>query len=86
MIRQILKDTKGKFARVRYTNAAGETKEYTVRTGVKKHLAVSGEIRRPTPAHLVRMYSVTRGNTGYKSFDLSRIRMIRCGKVQVHSE
>lgn len=81
--KSILRATKGRFAQVRYTNAKGETKNYTVRLGVRKHLSFSTEdkFRKPTPEGAVKVYSVTKGNTGYKTFYLDQIQTIQCGSL-----
>ena len=46
-VRAIIRATKGKFAKVTYTNGQGETKTYTVRTGVKKYLSAIDPNFRP---------------------------------------
>lgn len=70
---EIIRDRKGKFVKVFYTNQKGITKPYIVRTGVKKHLM--GGSKPPVPDSIT-VYSVTAGNTGYKTFVRSGIRAI----------
>jgi hypothetical protein len=74
----ILKTTKGKFAKVAYTNAKGVTKTYQVRTGVHKHLH-GGE--KPICLDGITVFSVTNGNKGYKTFKAEGIQSINCGKI-----
>jgi hypothetical protein len=62
---EIIRDRKGKFTKVYYTNQKGQTKGYTVRTGVKKHLMGGSK---PHVPDSITVYSVTAGNTGYKTF------------------
>lgn len=69
----IIRDQKGKFTKVLYTNQKGETKSYTVRTGVKKHLTGGQKTFVPDA---ITVYSVTAGNTGYKSFKRTQIKAI----------
>lgn len=79
----ILKATKGRFAKVTYTNVKGETKKYTVRLGVRKYLSSIKEqpYKKTTPEGAVKVYSVTKGNTGYKTFFLDQIQSIQCGSL-----
>jgi len=79
-IGRIIKATKGKFAKVVYQKKDGTTNTYTVRTGVKKY--VTGTGKHPVP-HSVTVYSVTAGNTGYKTFLLNGIRSLKCGSLVV---
>jgi len=62
---EIIRSRKGKFVKVYYTNQKGITKGYTVRTGVKKHLMGGSKTIVPDS---ITVYSVTAGNTGYKTF------------------
>lgn len=79
---EVLKATHGRFARVVYTNAKGETKTYQVRLGVHKHLTPNPDPSRVRPQNEnVIVYSVTRGNTGYKTFVPEQIRSIDCGEL-----
>ena len=81
--KSILHATKGRFAKVTYTNLKGDTKKYTVRLGVRKHLAFNANPaeRRPLPEGAVKVYSITRDNTGYKTFYLDQIQSIQCGSL-----
>ena len=84
-VKAILKATKGRFTKIVYTNQKGETKTYTVRTGVKKYLA--NEVKdnwTPTGGKpFVKVYSVTKGNVGYKTFFPERINFLSCGTLRV---
>jgi hypothetical protein len=70
---EIIRSRKGKFTKVFYTNQRGITKGYTVRTGVKKHL-MGGT--KPHVPDSITVYSVTAGNTGYKTFCKAQIQSI----------
>jgi len=70
---EIIRSRKGKFVKVYYTNQKGVTKGYTVRTGVKKHL-MGGT--KPHVPDSITVYSVTSGNTGYKTFVKGQIQSI----------
>lgn len=72
----IIRSTKGKFFSICYTNKKGETKNYTCRMGVKKHLRGGEKFFIPDS---VTVYSVTSGNTGYKTFVREQINSIRVG-------
>jgi hypothetical protein len=84
-VRAVLKATKGRFTKIEYTNQKGEKKIYTVRTGVTKYLAQEPEPnwtpRGGNP--FVKVYSVTRGNVGYKTFYPERISFLSCGQLRV---
>ena len=80
---KIIKNTKGKFFAISYTNKKGETKSYTCRMGVKKHL--TGGIKAFVPDS-VTVYSVTLNNKGYKTFVLDQINSIRVGATHWVSE
>ena len=81
-VRAIIRATKGKFAKVTYTNGQGETKTYTVRTGVKKYLSAIDPNFRPLGTEgPIKVFSLTDGNKGYKSFLPERIRSVKCGKI-----
>jgi hypothetical protein len=81
--KSILQATKGRFTKVAYTNMKGETKKYTIRLGVRKYLSFSTEkpYQKTTPEGAVKVYSVTKGNTGYKTFYLDQIQSIQCGSL-----
>ena len=72
----IIKKTNGKFFGISYTNKKGETKSYTCRMGVRKHLR--GGEKNFVPDS-VTVYSVTGGNRGYKTFVREQINSIRVG-------
>jgi len=72
----IIKATKGKFFAISYTNKKGETKNYTCRLGVKKHLRGGEKYFVPDS---VTVYSVTATNKGYKTFVREQINSIRVG-------
>lgn len=74
----IIKETKGKFFGISYTNKKGETKNYTCRMGVKKHLRGGDKYFVPDS---VTVYSVTGGNKGYKTFVRGGINSIKAGTV-----
>lgn len=78
---EILRSRRGKFTKVYYTNQKGECKRYIVRTGVKKHLM--GGIKHYIPDSIT-VYSVTCGNTGYKTFVKSNIHSIISKGKQVY--
>ena len=85
-VRAIIRATKGRFAKVTYTNGKNETKVYTVRTGVKKYLTAPDPSWKPKQDARdldgpIRIYSVTAGNVGYKSFSPERIGSIKCGGI-----
>ena len=81
-VRALIRSTKGKFAKVTYTNGQGETKTYTVRTGVKKYLTAPDPNFRPLGSEgPIKVFSITDGNKGYKSFLPERIRSVKCGKI-----
>jgi hypothetical protein len=73
---KVIKSTKGKFFSVSYTNKKGETKNYTCRTGVKKHLRGGEKYFVPDS---VTVYSVTASNRGYKTFIREQINSIKVG-------
>ena len=75
----MFKATKGKFAQVVYQKKDGTTSKYTVRTGVKKY--VTGVGKHPVP-NSVTVYSVTAGNTGYKTFILDGVKSFKCGNLR----
>lgn len=81
--KSILRATKGRFAQVRYTSNKGDTKTYTIRLGVRKYLSFNSEkpYIKNTPEGAVKVYSVTKGNTGYKTFYLDQIQTIQCGSL-----
>lgn len=70
---EIIRSQNGKFIKVFYTNQKGVTKGYTVRTGVKKHLMGGTKVHVPDS---ITVYSVTSGNTGYKTFVKNSIQSI----------
>lgn len=73
----ILKGTKGKIVKVVYTNQKGETKSYSVRTGVKKH--VTGYGMNNLPENSIRVFSMNtkdRGQRPYKTFFAESIQLI----------
>jgi hypothetical protein len=72
----VIKSSKGRFFAVSYTNKKGETKRYTCRMGVKKHLTGGTKYFVPDS---VTVYSVTAGNTGYKTFVRDQINSIKQG-------
>jgi hypothetical protein len=72
----IIKSTKGKFFGISYTNKMGETKSYTCRMGVRKHLRGGEKYFVPDS---VTVYSVTGNNRGYKTFVLEQINSIKVG-------
>lgn len=74
----VIKTSKGRFFSVSYTNKKGETKKYTCRMGVKKHLTGGTKYFVPDS---VTVYSVTSGNTGYKTFVRDQINSIKIGTV-----
>lgn len=82
-LKSILKQICGLFTKVTYTNQKGETKNYTVRMGVRKYLVSNTGQReyKPTPEGAVKVYSITKGNTGYKTFYLEQIQTIKCGSL-----
>lgn len=80
----IIKKTSGKFCKIKYRKKTGEVGTYNVRTGVKKNLtgirnhpAFDG----PVP-NSVTVYSVAKGNIGYKTFLEEGIISIECGKIK----
>jgi hypothetical protein len=73
---KIIKSTNGKFFGISYTNKKGETKDYTCRTGVKKHLRGGEKYFVPDS---VTVYSVTSSNRGYKTFIREQINSIKVG-------
>ena len=79
---EIIRSQKGKFVKVFYTNQKGITKGYTVRTGVKKHL-MGGT--KPNVPDSITVYSVTSGNTGYKTFVKAGIQSIVRKGQEVYS-
>lgn len=84
-VKAVLRATKGRFTKIEYTNQKGEKKTYTVRTGVKKYLANEPEPNwTPQGGNpFVKVYSITKGNVGYKSFYPERISFLSCGKLRV---
>ena len=80
---EIIRSQKGKFTKVYYTNQKGITKGYTVRTGVKKHL-MGGT--KPHVPDSITVYSVTAGNTGYKTFVKGGIQSIVSKGQQVYAQ
>lgn len=80
---EIIRSRKGKFVKVYYTNQKGQTKGYTVRTGVKKHLMGGSK---PHVPDSITVYSVTAGNTGYKTFVRAGIRSIVKKGQQVYPQ
>jgi hypothetical protein len=74
----LLASTKGKFAKVHYTNLKGITKCYTVRTGVHKHL--KGGNKYPCP-NSITVFSMKNDNKGYKTFKEEGIQSIKCGSI-----
>lgn len=74
----IIKSTKGKFFGISYTNKKGETKNYTCRLGVKKHLRGGEKYFVPDS---VTVYSVTGSNRGYKTFVRDGVNSIKVGKT-----
>lgn len=70
--------TKGKFCKVTYRKKDGTLSTYTVRTGVKKYVTGAGKHH---PPDSVTVYSVTKGNEGYKTFLLGGIQEVKCGKI-----
>lgn len=80
--RAVLKATKGRFTKVLYANAAGETRTYTVRIGVKKHPPNFAPHFRPLGVEgPIQAYCLTVGNVGYRSLIPERILGIRCGNL-----
>jgi hypothetical protein len=75
---EVMRLTSGKFTHVLYTNKKGETKSYTCRLGVKKHL--HGGMKYFIP-NSITVFSVTSGNVGYKTFLGDSINRIKCGTV-----
>ena len=74
----ILGLTSGKFTSVTYTNGQNHTKNYTVRTGVKRYLRGGG---RKKVENAIVVYCVNSNNKGYKTFKQSGISKIRCGSL-----
>ena len=77
---QTIRSLRGRFASVIYKNAKGETKRYIVRTGVRKYVSGHG-IKPQTKEPSTTVYSVTSGNTGYKTFVESGILQVTSGKT-----
>lgn len=75
----IIKKTSGKFCKIKYRKKTGEVGTYNVRTGVKKNLTGIG--KHPVP-NSVTVYSVAKGNIGYKTFLEEGIISIECGKIK----
>jgi len=85
-VKAVLRATKGRFTKIVYTKKNGETNTYTIRTGVKKHLANEPEPNWTPQSGInpyVKVYSVTKGNVGYKSFYPERISFLSCGTLRV---
>jgi len=76
---KVLKQTAGKFASVTYTNKTGNTKTYTVRTGVHKFTKGIGKTKVPNS---VTVFCVDWYQAGYKTFKKNGIKRIRCGKLK----
>jgi hypothetical protein len=74
----IIKSSHGKFVKVVYTNKTGVTKNYTCRMGVKKHLHGGTKFFIPNS---ITVFSVTVGNTGYKTFVKDQIQTVKYGTV-----
>lgn len=70
--------TKGKFAKVTYRKKDGTRKTYTVRTGVHKYVTGVGKVHHPDS---ITVYSVSKGNEGYKTFLLEGIEEFKCGRI-----
>ena len=75
-ILNLVKSTKGKFTSVEYTNQKGETKMYTIRTGVKKHLRGG---TKPLVENAATVYSIK--DKSYKTFKAEGIEYLKCGKL-----
>jgi hypothetical protein len=73
-----IKQTAGRFASVTYTNKQGNTKTYTIRTGVRKYTKGVGRAKVPNS---VTVFCVDLANRGYKTFIQSGIKKVRCGKL-----
>ena len=76
---QAIKATAGKFTKVKYQKKNGKIQTYTVRTGVRKYVSGVGKASVPNS---VTVYSVTTGNTGYKTFLEQGIVSVSCGKFK----
>ncbi len=75
----VLSHTAGRFTSVTYTNMGNITKNYTVRTGVKKYLR--GGTKTEVPESIT-VFCVDTGKQGYKTFKKNGIKKIRCGKLK----
>lgn len=75
----ILSHTGGRFTSVTYTNKDNITKDYTVRTGVKKYLRGGTKTEVPNS---ITVFCVDMGKQGYKTFKKDGIKKIRCGKLK----
>jgi hypothetical protein len=73
-----IKQTAGRFASVTYTNKEGNTKTYTIRTGVRKYAKGVGKAKVPNS---VTVFCIDLANRGYKTFIQSGIKKVRCGRV-----
>jgi hypothetical protein len=76
---KVLKSTNGRFASVTYTNKEGNTKTYTVRTGVHKYTKGLGKNKVPNS---ITVFCVDLHKAGYKTFKRNGIKKIRCGKLK----